>query len=358
MLIKIWERYFLWETLKTSLFFIFCFYALYALVDYASHTGNYHGIHFPWHEVVFYYLYEFSTRLEVLLPFALLLGTVRTLCSLNVHHELIALQSCGMSLQRLMCPLIGLGLLSTGLLYLNMEYVAPTALQRLSAIHDTRSEKKVKLNRKISAQHLVLNDGSRLIFQNYNPTEGLFFDVYWIKSIDDIVRMQYLTPNFGGVATGYLVDHIKRDANHQLVVVDSKQEEGFSGLQFNQTKLREKATSADELALSDLWDKLSVSSPAASEKEAQVVAAFYQKMILPWFCLLAVLGPAPFCLRVTRNLPIFFIYAGSIFALVSLYLIIDAAALLSKRQVLPAVWAVTIPFGCIVSWIGFRFYRM
>lgn len=358
MITKIWERYFLLESLKTSLFFIFCFYGLYVLVDYASHTGSYHGIKFHWQEVVAYYLYEFSSRLEVLLPFALLLGTTRTLCNLNVHHELVALQSSGISLHRLMLPLIGLGLLGTLILFLNLEFIAPTSMQRLTAIHDSRSEKKVKLNRDIAAQHLVLEDGTTLIFQNYNANQKLFFDVYWVKSSDEILRMNYLALNDKGGATGYNVDHLARDSQQNLIISKTNPEENFFQIRFNQRVIQERMIVADQLPLSELWERLLNASPAASEKEAQVVASFYHKMILPWFCLLAVIGPAPFCLRVTRNLPIFFIYAGGIFGLLCLYLIIDASVLLGKRQVLAPLWAIGLPFSAVVSLLSWRFWKM
>src|SRR5262245_5420866 len=86
----IWGRYFVKETLKVLILFIVCFYGLYVLIDFSSHATSYHHHHirFRLSELTSYYLSDFVKRLDVLLPFALLISTIKTLCSLNVHNEL------------------------------------------------------------------------------------------------------------------------------------------------------------------------------------------------------------------------------------------------------------------------------
>jgi lipopolysaccharide export system permease protein len=92
--IKIWERYFLKETLKIFFLFLFCFYGLYVLIDYASHTSGlpHHQIKISGKELIRYYLFIFSSRAEILIPFALLISTIKTICSLNISRELVALK--------------------------------------------------------------------------------------------------------------------------------------------------------------------------------------------------------------------------------------------------------------------------
>src|SRR5437868_15109658 len=129
-MIKIWQRYFLYEMVKTTLFFLICFYGLYVLIDYASHTGSFHKNHvqFQWKEVASYYIYDFIKRIDFLLPLALLLGSIRTIISLNTNNELVAQMPSGLSPETLMRPFILLGSLCTLLMYLHMQYVRPIAL--------------------------------------------------------------------------------------------------------------------------------------------------------------------------------------------------------------------------------------
>jgi lipopolysaccharide export system permease protein len=76
----IWERYFFKEFIKVFLLFLFCFYGLYILIDYASHTSAlpHHQIQLHLYEVARYYLFVFASRAEILLPLALLIAFVKT----------------------------------------------------------------------------------------------------------------------------------------------------------------------------------------------------------------------------------------------------------------------------------------
>lgn len=363
-LTKIWERYFFKELVKTCLFFIICFYGLYMLIDYSSHTRNFHhaNVQFQWLETVIYYGCEFVRRVEVLLPFAILIATIRTLCKLNMHHELVALMSSGLSLKTLMRPFLLFGLLCTFLMFLNTEFLVPTTLKRLNQIDDSRSRAKRKEISMAAAQHIALEDGSTLIFQNYDTPQSRFFDTYWIRSINDIYRIKYLYPNADSdqpnAVVGEYVDHLKRNNLGKMIVAASFEEKRLPEMHFNPQTLFETITLPEELALSELWKKNPSPEATLSEKESQSMTIFYRKLLLPWLCLLAIIAPAPFCLRFTRYLPLFFIYAGSIFGLVAIYLAIDATVLLGKNQILSPFWAVCPLFIAFSTYFTWRFLKM
>lgn len=359
MFTKIWERYFLKEMVKTCLFFLMCAYGLYALVDYASHSASFHHHHaqFLWSQVALYYLCDFANRAEVLLPFCLLIATIRILCNLNAHNELVALMSSGISLHTLMRPFLFVGFSCVLLMYINVEFIESKALRMLNQIHDSQSSKKAKKTPDLIAHHLVLDDASTLIYQHYDPAPNRFYDAYWIRNIDELYRIRNLNLNPEHPEhspTGYFVDHLTRDSQGQLVLNESLQERRFPEMHFNKETLLNTMTPPDEQPISELWEKLP-QSEAVSEKEAEILAAFHLKLILPWLCLLAVLGPAPFCLRITRNLPTFFIYAGSLFGLIAMYILFDAATVVSERQLLSPFVAMWIPFAAISGLIGWKY---
>lgn len=356
---KIWERYFLEELVKTTLFFLVTFYGLYILVDYANHSANFHKHHvqFQWKEVSLYYVCELINRISILLPFALLLATIRVLCAMNSHNELVALMSGGISVRTLMRPFVFIGFVCVGLIYINTELLLPKALLELKLIHDSHSSKKDKSGPSVFAQHLILEDNSTLVYQNYDAAKNMFFDAYWIRSINEIYRIKYLYPQpetSNGAPMGHFVDYLIRNDQGQIIIAESTQIMSFPIMRFNQKTLFDTMTPPEERSISDLWMELP-KRKIISEKEADLLSTFYQKLIMPWFCLLAIIGPAPFCLRITRNLPIFFIYAGSIFGLVALYLIIDAAVVLAERQVIEPIWAIWPPFLLVCSIISFRY---
>jgi len=333
---SIWGRYFLKSILKTTTFVLACFYGLYVLIDYA-----YHPFHAPWMELLKYYGFDLLQQLEILLPFALLIGLIRTLSNLSAHHELIALQSSGVSFHALMRPFLLVGLTCTLLLYLNNELFLPHAMQFLRKAHEKYITKKAKHNLPLSAKHLLLKDNSTLIFQSYQQSEGRFFDVYWIKNNDEIYRMKFLYPNIEK-PLGEFVDYISRDSNDHFVVKESMDKQSFPDMLFFKESIFETGSEVEERPLTQLWTKLP-SKEVSSDKEAEIVAIFHHKLALPLLCLLVILGPAPFCIRATRQLALFSINAISLFSLVALYLILNSGALLIERQVLSPYLAIWVP---------------
>ncbi len=359
ILTKIWERYFLSEILKMMFMFLLCFYGLYVLIDYSSHSSGsqYHHAHMKWGELVLYYLYEFVQRMDVLLPFAILIATIRTLCNLSAHSELVALMASGMRLKTLLRPFIIVGLLGTAVLYLNTEFFIPDALSELRHMSDKYASKRKKKIKNMSVEHVSLEDGTTLLFQKYDTAENSFSDAFWIKSSKDIYKIQNLYPGTA-VATGKKVTHLMRDASGEFVQKEVFETRQFPEIQFNRKALLDTITPVEEFSLSSLLKKFPTHGNPLNEKESRVMSTYYQKLAMPWLCLIAVIGPAPFCVRFSRHLPVFFIYAFSIFGLVAFYLVMDAAVVLGERQVLSpevAIWAPFIFLSCLFGW---RFARV
>ena len=358
-MMPIWERYFLRETLKIFFLCLFSFYGLYILIDYANHSSSFHYHHswFKWSELIRYYLYEFSNRLDVLLPFALLIATIQTLCSLTIHHELVALMAGGFNLKTLMRPFVMLGLLCTLIVFLNTEIIQPKATRELRHIDDLHTTQKNKRNKLRAVEHISLKDNTTMIFQGFDSVKQRFYDAYWIKSIDEIYRIKYLYPS-KPIPTGFHVEYLLRTDSGELTVKETFKKKAFPNIRFNKKTLLETITPDEERSLSILYKELSKSRNQLTEKDARRLSVFYRKLAVPWLCLLAVIGPIPFCVRFTRQLPVFFIYACSIFGLVGCYLIIDAATVIGKRQVLSPAVAIWPPISLFFGYFIWRFVRV
>ena len=335
---KIWSRYFYREIFKTFFLFVFCFYGLYVLIDYASNANH---IRLKGFELLGYYFYEFSMRAEVLIPFALLIATIKTLCKLNLSNELVALLTSGISLRKLITPFLISGLFFTGLMYINNQIILPNSTKALKHLEDLQKSHSKKKNY-LGIQHLTLEDGSTFLFQHFDQLEERFYDAYWIKNINEIVRIKYLYPQ-NQIPFGLEVEHLLRDKEENLVLKASFSQQEFPQMRFNQNVLKENIIQPDEQSLLSLWNALPAKA-IESEKEARLVSSFYYKIFLPWLCLFAVIGPLPFCIQFSRTLSVFFIYALSIFGLVAIYLVFDAALILGERHVLPPLIALGTPF--------------
>lgn len=355
MLNTIWERYFLRETLKVFLFFLFGFYGLYVLIDYSNHSHSFQNYKFSFLDIGSFYAYEFITRMDVLVPFAILIACIKTMSSLNRNNELIALMASGIKLKRLLLPFVVLGLLLTTLLYFNTEILQPNALKYRKHLDQTRTKVKQKKKNRTAIQQLALGDETSLIFQDYDEGSDVFYDVYWVRSIDDIYRMEYLLPTEIPVGRG--IEHLQRDKDGVLAVTETYKEKLFPEMHFNQKQLLDSVTPPSALSLSSLKDKLPARGQMLSEKEAQTLTTFYYKLAMPWLCLLAVIAAAPFCTRFSRTLPLFFIYALSLFGLFAFYLVMDAAVVLAERQIIQPFLAIWVPFALFFGVFGWRYMR-
>jgi len=357
MLMKTWERYFVRETLKVFFFITFCFYGLYILIDYSSHSGaRHHHAMMSWSELVQYYTNEWILRADVLIPFALMIATIRTLSDLNIHNELVALRASGVSLKKILRPFLFLGLLFTALIYANTEFLLPDAMSGTRHIHEQKELQKNNSNEKFFVQHVELKGGTTLLFQDYDHAKRRFFDAYWMKNFNEIWRFQYLYP-YESPPKGVNIDRLVRNSENRLRKAESFETKTFPEMTFNKKILLDTLTPSKELSLSTLWKRLPSYGEIESEKQAEIAAAFFHKAALPWLCFLAVIAPAPFCVRYGRTHPIFFIYAFSLFFLVGSYLVLNSALIIGGRQVIEPGLAIGIPFLLLISLTAFRFLK-
>lgn len=347
---KIWEKYFIKETLKSSLFFLFAFYSLYVLIDYASHTGTFHHHHtkLSFGEMFLFYLSEFFRRAGVLIPLALMIGTIRTLTQLNIYHELVALKAAGISTSHLMRPFILLGLTAVIFLYALTEWIEPLAVKEERSIETSRlvDTKDLRVN------HLRLEDDSTLLFQKYDRAAKIFYDLVWIRSADELYRMKFL--DVKSAPLGSYIEVIKRK-DGKLTLEERIREKVFSDLKFSSIRLIETVTPPEERSLSQLAAEIKPVT-YSSEKEARSLAVFLRKFALPWLALLAVIGVIPLCIKVTRDLKVFTIYAVSLFGLVFAYIVMNAGTTLSERQVANPYLAILAPFAMIALGLISRYY--
>ncbi|MCE2983595.1 MAG: LptF/LptG family permease [Parachlamydia sp.] len=357
-MLKIWQRYFFTEFIKFFFLCLGCFYLFYILIDFSSRTSSLPGkfSHIHWGQTLQYYFFVFSSRAEILIPVALLIAFVKTTTTLNMRQELVALMAGGFSLRQLLLPFLILGLLSTALLYMNEQWVLPSALKKLRRIEDGNKQRKTRHSPDMSVRHIHFENGTVLLYQEYNSHKELFFDVFWIESPDSLYRMKYLSP-YTSKPTGYFVDRIEREPGGELAFKESFNELSFNNMPFNQEILHSSIQEPDMLKLSEFFTELPGRNERLNEKESKLYAAFYWKMLTPWLCCLAILAPAPYCIYFSRRLPVFFIYVGSLFSLIAFYMLMDAFQVIAKRQVLSPFWAIAIPFLSFYLFFSCRYLK-
>ncbi|MCH9626293.1 MAG: hypothetical protein S4CHLAM123_14890 [Chlamydiales bacterium] len=355
----IWKRYFFFEQLKVLFLFLLSFYFLYVMIDYSTHSKVFQGAKISFFQIMLYYFFQFSKRADILLPFALLISTIKVLTTSNLRLEIIALATSGISLKRLLNPFLLLALCAIGLLYANFQFLQPLAVSRINDFENTHFKSSSKIKAKERVNSLQLEDNTVLIYQKFDRKTDAFFDVYWLKNFDQIYRIQSLYP-YANIPYGNTVEILNRTAGGDIIKTDMQQQMHFPEMLFDTKTLFSAVHTPQEQSLTQLmyhlrWKKV---RKKLNHFEAAIQTFLFYRLTIPLLCILAVLAPAPYCLRFGRTLSVFIIYAFSVVGMLSVFTIVNSSVILAESQILPPLWAIILPQFCFFLLIGYKYVKI
>ncbi len=348
----IWKKYFIKELAKVFFLFIGSFYFLYVLIDYSAHSKTFHQEGIRHVDILLYYLFQLANRADILVPIALLIATVKVLTTLNVRNEIVALLAGGVPLKTLMRPFLLAGALSAALLYFNFQFIQPHSLALLDGFED-RFFKEHSNQEPIGA--LPLMDGSLLIYQKFDAETQGFFDNYWVKSSDLVYRIQTLYP-YEKVPFGEGIAILKREEG-QLKRIKAFDSMFFPEIQFDARALYTAIHPPRSQSLTELFSHLRWRG-ALKDKEAEAATIFFYKLMIPLASILVIFAPAPFCLRFGRHHPVFFIYALSLFGIITFFTFVNGCVILGESQVIPPFWAILTPLVLFFGFFGWKYAKL
>ncbi len=110
--------------------------AIFVLVHLMDHIDLYLDEGAPWQAIGKYNLYQTTDNLLLTMPMAMLVATILALGELGRHGELTAMKASGVSLYRVVAPILGFALLlSLGVLALG-ETVVPRLNERVNDVYE------------------------------------------------------------------------------------------------------------------------------------------------------------------------------------------------------------------------------
>lgn len=340
---KLWQRYIFQDLLKCFTFFLLSFFFLYFLIDFSTHAHDFveHG-RVQVFQLSIYYLHQFFKKLQLLLPLALLISTIKVLSSLNSYRELIALQAGGIPLRSVFRPFWLLAAVCSLAGYLNEEFSMPKSTAYLEEIKHSYEDLLKKSKRQFTI--LYLKDSSKLIYQDYIPEKGVFFDVYWIRSFNDIWRMKYLNADPQN-PIGEYVDHIARNEKGVLEKKESYERCHLPSLKWKTRELHQQHSSPKHQKLTRLATLfLKKEGSDSFHDQGEIATHFFHKLLMPLFPFLILLGVLPYCIGYSRNPPLFLLYGVSIFCFIVFFAALNAMLILGENQIIHPFLSVGIPF--------------
>lgn len=324
-----------------------CFYFFYVLIDYSAHTKVFHNEGVALFEIFLYYAFQFTKRAEMFLSVAVMIATIKVLTTSQMRLEILALSCGGIGFKKILRPFLWIALACSLLLYANIQFLQPYAVSKIDAFERHYFKKREKKHSFKPVNALILEDNSLLLYQDFDREKQAFFDVFWLKNREHLFRIKYLYP-YEKKPLGKYVDSLMRTKEGAFVKLASDKEILFPEMHFESNTLFTAVHPPAMQSISQLAHRLGGKQTfygvrKMSDREAEAATFFYYKVTLPLICLLAVIGPAPYCLRFSRQLPLFLIYASSLCLIVTFFTLIHSLVILGQSQVVPPLLAILAP---------------
>ncbi|HET6342178.1 MAG TPA: LptF/LptG family permease [Gemmatimonadota bacterium] len=133
---RLLDRYVMGEFIRMLILSLISLTAIFVLVHLMDHIDLYLDEGAPWPAIGKYYLYQTPYNLLLTMPMAMLVATILALGELGRHGELTAMKASGVSLYRVVAPILAFALLlSLGVLALG-ETVVPRLNERVNDVYD------------------------------------------------------------------------------------------------------------------------------------------------------------------------------------------------------------------------------
>jgi lipopolysaccharide export system permease protein len=350
---RIWERYLLKELFKVFFLFLSCFFFLYSLVDYSLHMQDFIiDKRIQISHIANYYLFQFIKRADLLVPLALLVSTLKVLLTINARGEFIALQASGLAANKILRPFFLVGLLCALFNLASAELFLPSSLNHLDRFREKHFKHSRHGNRKEPVHVVFLKDRSKIVYQTEDRQRKLYLDVFWIRSVDEIWRMSTLSTDATNPVGSY-VDRLKRNSEGNFEKMQSFDQYHFNQFRWQADPSGKGYTPLENRKISQLLRILLQKAKATSYEYPQALTQFLFKISMPFLAMLVIAAASPFCLRHSRNLPFFFIYAIALFGFIAFFAMMDAAVILGENLVVSPYVAILLPLA--LSWIFFGY---
>ena len=196
----------------------------------------------------------------------------------------------------------------------------------------------------------------KLVYQNIDKEKKAFFDVYWIRSYNDIWRMKYLSTD-PSKPLGEFVDHIARTNSGFLEKKESYEQCILPSLKWKINELYKKQTSSKYKKISQLAKVLYKNEGDSFHSTGESATYFFYKLAMPLMPFLILLGVVPYCVNYSRDPPIFLLYGISIFCFVVFFTLMDSLIIIGENQTVPPYIAIWLPF-LLVTGVCYRKFRL
>ena len=301
---RLLDRYVVRNFLQVYFYCIAGFISIWLIFDISDNISTFIDEKFGFMLTVKYYFTQVPEVFIILLPVALLLALLFSLGRMSRANEIVSMLTAGISIPRVLAPLIGMGLLTVAAsLALNYSLAPHAEMAKKNFIATARSHQ-------FSVQGQIFRNRTDLrtwFIQSFRPGHNVFNNVQVLQqdAHDNIVE-NYLAPH----ATYHFEDKTWELENAKVVKYDAAgniaEEKVYPSLKiehWSETPFRLGSANerAEYLSFPELREYLHFNSDFPIALLAPFRTHLQYRLALPWTCLVVVCIAAPLGIGYSRR---------------------------------------------------------
>ena len=302
---KLLDRYVIRNFLQVYVYCIAGFISIWLIFDVSDNISTFIDEHVGLLLVARYYATQIPQVLIILLPVSLLLSLLFALGRMSRANEIVSMLTAGISLPRVLLPLIGMGLLTVGASMVMNYSLAPHAeLARKTFL----SEAQARPSRYIQGQIFRNRTDLRTWFiQNFLPRGSTFNNVQVLQQdANDNIITNYVASraSYRPETKTWDLENVKVvHYDHAGNIVDEQIHPSLKIEHWSETPFRLGSANerAEFLSLPELREYLRFNADFPATLLAPFRTHLHYRLALPWTCLVVVCIAAPLGIGYSRR---------------------------------------------------------
>lgn len=291
--------------------FLWCillFNVMAVIIDIFSFIDDIVKYKIPGASIAAFYVYYLPTIFIQVTPMAALLSSIFVLSNLNKHSEITAMKSSGISLWRILCPVLIIGFVVSVVVFVVNDKVIPTS-SRIATYIRTEELEKEKLKAtpgKIVKNVALYGAGNKIIFaRSYDTDKKLLGDII-IHEHDSSANLTSKITAQSGAWTGsgwrfykVIVYHI--DNSGKILGEPKFYDEKDVSLKERPIDFANRESRAEYMSYRQLQRYIVNFRGASEHLVKNLMVDLHYKIAFPFISFIIILIGAPFAITTTRG---------------------------------------------------------
>jgi lipopolysaccharide export system permease protein len=303
--LKLLDRYVLRNFLQPYIYCIVGFVSIWLIYDISDNVSTFIDQNFGLSRTIHYYLTQLPQICVVLLPIALLLALLFCLGRMSRSNEIVSMLTAGVSIPRVLLPLIGVGLLTVwATTALNYSLAPHADVARRNFLASDRVHKESRIEGQIFRNR---SQNRTWFIQNFRKGENTFRNVQVLQQDEaDKIITNYLAPAavYDSARKTWQLQNVKivtYDGQGNITHEEMRPTLTVSDWSETPYRLGSANLRAENLSVPELRDYLRFNADFPRTLLAPFHTHLQYRLAWPWTCMVVVLIAAPLGIGYSRR---------------------------------------------------------